>query len=105
MPQSKIKTEEVESTHVYRVRIIHNDFTKSQNKVKSVESTQYSNCVNFKLGVGLLAFDSGTSNFGLGLIFFKEEESWTPTFKIRVRTLMQVTNIGIKHGFPCINIC
>ena len=31
--------------------------------------------------------DSGTTNFGLGLLFFKEEESRTPTFKILVRTL------------------
>ena len=33
-------------------------------------------------------FESGTPKFGLGLLFFTEEESRTPTFKILVRTLM-----------------
>ena len=57
---------------------------------KSVESvhTCNTNCVNFSLDVGLLAFDNRTPNFGLGFLFFKEEESWTPTFKILVRTLI-----------------
>ena len=60
---------------------------KAKIKAKSVKSTQNSNCINFELGVGLLAFDSGTPNFGLGRLFFKEEVSWIPTFKILVRTL------------------
>ena len=32
-------------------------------------------------------FESGTPKSGVGLLFFTEEESQTPTFKILVRTL------------------
>ena len=36
---------------------------------------------------------SGTPTFWLGLIIFMKGESWTPTFKILVRTLGMIKNI------------
>ena len=45
-------------------------------------------------------FESGTPKFGLGLLFFIEEESRTPTFKILVRTLGPTQKQHLWQGKP-----
>ena len=51
-----------------------------------------------KKKMGLLFWGSGTPTFWLGLLLFIKRESWTPTFKILVRTLLFQIKYMVSNG-------